>query len=105
MPNTLQVTTLHPLPLRVAQNPKIQSLDGILRSLANLRHLLLTSPSDVTLQPPPLIFGAPIVAMNYLATLTVTSNFLPGLLRGLSLPSLATLIFADIFNSGNVASI
>ena len=112
IPNTFSVPTLHTLHLHVTDGAVIRSLDSILRSLPNLRHLLLTSPSDVALLPPPFGFGAPsgpIVAMNSLATLTMTSNFLPklsvGLLRGLSLPSLMTLILADIFNLGHVESV
>ena len=112
IPNTFSVPTLHTLHLHITDGAVIRSLDSILRSLPNLRHLLLTSPSDVALLPPPFGFGAPsgpIVVMNSLATLTVTSNFLPklsvGVLRGLSLPSLTTLILADIFNLGHVESV
>ena len=112
IPKTLSVTTLHTLHFHlITQVAGIQFLN-ILRSLPNLRHLLLTSPSDVTLQPQFFGFGAPsgpIMATSHLATLTVTSNFLPeisrSLLRGLSLPSLTTFILADIFNSGSAASV
>lgn len=112
IPNMLSVTTLQTLHLRVTHGAVIRSLDSILRSLRNLRHLLLTSPSDVALHPPPFGFGTPsgpTTVMSSLATLTVTSNFLTklshGLLRGLLLPSLTTLILADIFNLGNVESV
>lgn len=112
IPNTFSVPTLHTFHLHITDGAVIRSLDSILRSLPNLRHLLLTSPSDIALLPPPFGFGAPsgpIVAMNSLTTLTVTSNFLPklsvGLLRGLSLPSLTTLILPDIFNLSHVESV
>jgi len=111
-PTTLSVTTLHTLHLHLTWGAliSIDRLDRTLRSLPNLRHFQLTNPYDVVLEhfslkvPP-----ARVVEMRHLAMLTVTSNFLREicheLLSRFSLPSLTTLILADIFTLKDVADV
>jgi len=111
-PTRLSVTTLHTLHLHVTEEADIDTdcLHSTLLSLPNLRHFLLTSPRDTSLQP--LYFEEPSVRvgeMRHLATLTVTSNFLfevcHELLSQSSLPSLTTLILPDIFTRSWLAEV
>ena len=111
-PTTLSVTTLHTLHLHVTCGAiiSIDRLDSTLQSLPNLRHFLLTSPRDEPLEPLSMEEpSAQVVEMRHLAMLTVTSNFLDEicheLLSRFSLPSLKTLILADIFTPNDVANV
>ena len=111
-PSTLSVTTLHTFHLHITWCAIIDTvrLGRTLRSLPNLRRFLLTSPYDVSLEhfsfevPP-----AQVVEMQHLEMLTVTSNFLSKicheLLSQFSLPSLTTLILADIFTRSGVTDV
>jgi len=111
-PTTLSVTTLHALHLHVTWEASIDTgcLGRTLQSLPNLRRFLLTSPYDAPLKHfSSEVPSAQVVEMRHLEMLTVTSNFLREicheLLSRFSLPSLTTLILADIFTRSGVADV